>query len=98
MSQQLRVQEWMEGDDFNTEAVMNICGEYANALALSMDTKFIFLKECAEVSGFKCLFLNGNDKLGIQSQNLNSLLLLVELTCTISSDIHLFLTFSFVLG
>lgn len=24
---QLRAQEWMEGDDFNTEAVMNICGE-----------------------------------------------------------------------
>lgn len=24
---QLRAPEWMEGDDFNTEAVMNICGE-----------------------------------------------------------------------
>lgn len=24
---QLRALEWMEGDDFNTEAVMNICGE-----------------------------------------------------------------------
>lgn len=24
---QLRAHEWMEGDDFNTEAVMNICGE-----------------------------------------------------------------------
>lgn len=24
---QSRAQEWMEGDDFNTEAVMNICGE-----------------------------------------------------------------------
>ncbi|GLD65606.1 aryl hydrocarbon receptor nuclear translocator-like protein 1 isoform X1, partial [Lates japonicus] len=24
---QLRAQEWMEGDDFNTEAVMNICDD-----------------------------------------------------------------------
>lgn len=24
---QSRAREWMEGDDFNTEAVMNICGE-----------------------------------------------------------------------
>lgn len=28
---QLRAPEWMEGDDFNTEAVMNICGESAPA-------------------------------------------------------------------
>lgn len=26
---QLRAQGWMEGDDFNTQAVMNICGECA---------------------------------------------------------------------
>lgn len=25
---QLRAPEWMEGDDFNTQAVMNICGEF----------------------------------------------------------------------
>lgn len=25
---QLRAPEWMEGDDFNTQAVMNICGEW----------------------------------------------------------------------
>lgn len=28
---QLRAPEWMEGDDFNTEAVMNICGESDSA-------------------------------------------------------------------
>ena len=41
--QQLRVRGWMEGDDFNTEAVMNICGEYASAPA------FMFLKDHVRV-------------------------------------------------
>lgn len=40
---QLRAQGWMEGDDFNTQAVMNICGECGFSKTMTLSS-YILLK------------------------------------------------------
>ncbi len=54
MSLQSRDQEWMEGDDFNTEAVMNICGE-CNDIPLNSDTPS-YNSKCFSPSRRKAVF------------------------------------------
>lgn len=46
---QLRAQGWMEGDDFNTQAVMNICGECGFSKTMTLSSYILlksFLKIC----------------------------------------------------